>query len=266
MSGARLLVCGEQAAGPDLALSVGPGEAIRIYTGAPIPQHADAVIMQEDVDADEKSILVREGVNSGENIRVRGGDLCEGQKVASKGDAPDRAKTGRDRFAGTEPITGFQASSVAIFATGSELRSQGEPLNSGEIYETNRILLAQLVAGSGAEGEVFEIVPDLEEAHLQSFRTSAILRCDRGGGWCLGWREGSGQTDLTKTRSQAGALESGRQTRQTVHVRTTGKHPGLRFAGQSCFSVCDFFALCAAGALEAGWPFLAGIAARAGAS
>ena len=55
------MVCGEQAAGPDLALSVGRGEAIRIYTGAPIPQHADAVIMQEDVDADERTILVREG-------------------------------------------------------------------------------------------------------------------------------------------------------------------------------------------------------------
>src|SRR6476661_963106 len=77
VSGSRLLVSGEQAAGPDLALSVGPGEAIRIYTGAPIPRHADAVIMQEDVEADEKSILVREGVTRGENIRVRGGDLCE---------------------------------------------------------------------------------------------------------------------------------------------------------------------------------------------
>ncbi len=59
--GARLLVRGEQAAGGDLALSVGRGEAIRIYTGAPIPRHADAVIMQEDVDADERTILVREG-------------------------------------------------------------------------------------------------------------------------------------------------------------------------------------------------------------
>src|ERR1700756_4019933 len=79
-SGARLIVCGEQVAGPDLALSVGHKQAIRIYTGAPIPRNADAVIMQEDVDADESTILVREGVRSGENIRFRGGDLSEGQK------------------------------------------------------------------------------------------------------------------------------------------------------------------------------------------
>ena len=103
VSGARLLVRGEQAAGTDLALSVGRGEAIRIYTGAPIPRQADAVIMQEDVDAEERSILVREGVTSGENIRVRGGDLCEGQKVASKGRPPDRAQTGCDRVAGDRP-------------------------------------------------------------------------------------------------------------------------------------------------------------------
>lgn len=168
-SGARLSVCGEQAAGLDLALSVGQGEAIRIYTGAPIPREADAVIMQEDVDADERSILIREGVTSGENIRVRGGDLCEGQKMASKGTLLSGPRLAAIASQGMSELPVFKRPSVAIFATGSELRSQGEPINSGEIYETNRILLAQLVAGSGAEGEIFDIVPDLEEAHLQSF-------------------------------------------------------------------------------------------------
>lgn len=170
MTGARLLVTGEQAAGPDLALKVRPGEAIRIYTGAPVPGSADAVIMQEDVDADERTILIREGVSSGENIRLRGGDLCEGQKVASKGDllnGPNLAAIGSQ---GITEFLVYKRPRVAILATGSELRSQGEPIDSGEIYETNRILLAQLVAGSGAEGKVFDIVPDLEEAHLQSFQ------------------------------------------------------------------------------------------------
>ena len=107
MTGARLLVTGEQAAGPDLALKVGPGEAIRIYTGAPVPGPADAVIMQEDVDADERTILIREGVISGENIRARGGDLCEGQKVAVQRRPPDRAELGRHRFAGHKRIPGL---------------------------------------------------------------------------------------------------------------------------------------------------------------
>ena len=169
VSGARLSVSGEQAAGPDLALSLGRGEAIRVYTGAPIPQQADAVIMQEDVEAGEKSILVREGVTAGENIRVRGGDLCEGQLIASKGTLFTGPRLAAVASQGLSQLPVFKRPRVAIIATGSELRSQGEPLHSGEIYETNRILLAELVAGSGAEGTVFDIVPDLEEAHLQSF-------------------------------------------------------------------------------------------------
>jgi molybdopterin molybdotransferase len=169
LSGARLLVSGEQAAGPDLALSLGPGEAIRIYTGAPIPRHADAVIMQEDVEVDEKSILVREGVTRGENIRVRGGDLCEGQRIASKGTLLTGPRLAAIASQGLSQLPVFNRPRVAIIATGSELRSQNEPLHSGEIYETNRILLTELVTGSGAEGVVFDIVPDLEEAHLQSF-------------------------------------------------------------------------------------------------
>jgi molybdopterin molybdotransferase len=168
-TGASLLVSGEQAAGPDLALSVGPGEAIRIYTGAPIPRYADAVIMQEDVDADGKNILIREGVSIGENIRVRGGDLAEGQKMASKGTLLTGPRLAAIASQGMSELPVFKRPQTAIIATGSELRSQGEPLHSGEIYETNRILLAELVAGSGAEGAIFDIVPDLEEAHLQSF-------------------------------------------------------------------------------------------------
>jgi molybdopterin molybdotransferase len=67
VSGARLLVFGEQAAGQDLELSVGRGEAVRIYTGAPLPRHADTVIMQEDVDADGRTILAGKG-DQRENI------------------------------------------------------------------------------------------------------------------------------------------------------------------------------------------------------
>ena len=168
-SGERLVVCGEQAAGLDLALSVGRGEAIRIYTGAPIPRHADAVIMQEDVEAEKGTILIREGVTPAENIRVRGGDLCEGQKVASIGSLLTGPRLAAIASQGMSELPVFKRPSVAIIATGSELRSQGEAIDAGEIYETNRILLAQLVAGSGAEGRIFDIVPDLEEAHLQSF-------------------------------------------------------------------------------------------------
>jgi molybdopterin molybdotransferase len=172
--GARLVICGEQFAGRDLSLSVERGQAIRIYTGAPMPRYADAVIMQEDVDVDKNTIRVREGVTRGENIRLRGGDLCEGQKVASKGSLLTGPKLAAIASQGCGELAVFQRPRVAIIATGSELRSQGEPIKSGEIYETNRILLAHLVTGSGSKGEVFDIVPDLEEAHLQSFERARL--------------------------------------------------------------------------------------------
>jgi molybdopterin molybdotransferase len=166
---ATLTIVGEQPAGRDLGLCVGKGEAIRVYTGAPIPRSANAVIMQEDVVGGEKSILVREGVSRGENIRQRGGDLCEGQKVASTGSLLRATILAALASQGLRELPVFRRPRVAVIATGSELRSQGEPIGPGEIYETNRVLLAQLVAGSGAAADVFEIVPDTEEAHIRAF-------------------------------------------------------------------------------------------------
>jgi molybdopterin molybdotransferase len=188
--GAHLMVGGEQAAGPDIGLSIAEGHAVRIFTGAPIPRHADAVIMQEDVDLRDGVILVRESVTRGENIRLRGGDLCEGQKVASQGSVlrgPQLAAIGSQ---GLSKLPVFRRPRVAILATGSELRLQGEPIAAGEIYETNRIMLADLVHGSGSDGRIFDIVPDTEDAHLKSFELARD--CDAivvAGGVSVGERD-----------------------------------------------------------------------------
>ncbi|MDQ3117847.1 MAG: molybdopterin molybdenumtransferase MoeA, partial [Verrucomicrobiota bacterium] len=84
--GARLRVIGEQPAGPARDLTIGAGEAIRIFTGAPLPAGADAVVMQEDVKREEESIVVECGVERGEFIRRRGADLAEGQKILARGE------------------------------------------------------------------------------------------------------------------------------------------------------------------------------------
>ncbi len=190
VTGATLTVVAEQVAGPDLGLSVGRGEAIRIFTGAPIPKNADAVVMQEDVDCSEKSILVREAVNRGEYVRVRGGDLCEGQKVAGRGALLGAPVLAAIASQGLRELSVFKRPRVAVIATGSELRSQGEPLGPGEIYETNRLLLAQLVEASGAMADVFDIVPDTEEAHILSFERARA--CDAivvAGGMSVGAKD-----------------------------------------------------------------------------
>src|SRR5712664_3215099 len=84
--GERLLVTGEQPAGPDRQLRISPGEAVRIFTGAPMRAGADAVVMQEDVTRDGDEIVINTDVEPGEFIRQRGCDLAKGQRIVAKGE------------------------------------------------------------------------------------------------------------------------------------------------------------------------------------
>ena len=167
--GARLKVSGEQPAGPDRGLKVERGCAIRVFTGAPIPGGTDSVVMQEDVDRSDETIFLKESVKKGEFIRFRGEDLCEGQTIVSRGEEITGPKLAAIASQGVSELSVYQAPKVKIIATGSELRPQGEPIRAGEIYETNRVLLADLVRGSGGDAQISEIVPDTEEAHLLAF-------------------------------------------------------------------------------------------------
>ena len=81
--GARLRVVGEQPAGADRKLSIRAGEALRIFTGAPLPSGADAVVMQEDVAVENDEIVLKTKVAPGEFLRRRGADVAEGQKLLS---------------------------------------------------------------------------------------------------------------------------------------------------------------------------------------
>jgi molybdopterin molybdotransferase len=173
VAGAILRVVGEQPAGPDLDLKVHAETAVRVYTGAPIPAGANAVVMQEDCDRQGDQVVIRESAAPGEFIRVRGGDLCEGQKIAEIGvrlNGPllaTLASQGRDR------VRVFRQPKVAILATGSELKASSEPLGPGEIYETNRVMLQELVRGAGGIPRLFDPIPDQELDHLNALRDAA---------------------------------------------------------------------------------------------
>src|SRR5436190_6177518 len=82
----RLRVIGEQSAGLDRQLSISPGEAVRIFTGAPMPRGAHAVVMQEDVSREGNAIILNVDVEPGDFVRRRGCDLAEGQKILAKGE------------------------------------------------------------------------------------------------------------------------------------------------------------------------------------
>lgn len=172
-AGARLRLIGEQSAGPDLGLRLTDHGAIRIYTGAPIPLGADAVVMQEDCQRVGDEIIVSEPVERGENVRVRGGDLAEGQKIALAGTRLSSALLAVLASQGRDTVCVYRRPKVAVLATGSELRTSNQPLGEGEIFDTNRIMLADLVARVGGIPVVFDVISDEEQAHLAAFERAA---------------------------------------------------------------------------------------------
>jgi molybdopterin molybdotransferase len=148
--GKRLRVIGEQPAGLDRKLRVSRGEAIRIFTGAPMPQGANAVVMQEDVARDGDEIVINADVEVDEFVRKRGCDLGEGQKIVGRGDRVVATRLALLASQGIADVLVGGEVRAAIISTGDELAKAGEKLQPGQIYDSNSILLQSLVERSGA--------------------------------------------------------------------------------------------------------------------
>ena len=123
--GQRLRVTGEQPAGRDKQLCISSGEAVRIFTGAPMPAGADAVVMQEDVTPDGDEIVINTDVEAGDFIRRRGCDLAEGQRILAKGERLRAATIALLASQGIGDLTVGGEVNAAIISTGDELVKAG---------------------------------------------------------------------------------------------------------------------------------------------
>jgi molybdopterin molybdotransferase len=169
--GKRLRVVGEQPAGLDRQLQVCDGEAVRIFTGAPVPTGADAVVMQEDVTREGEEILLNVDVDLGEFVRRRGCDLGEGQKTLAAGERIRAATLALLASQGFGEITIGGEVKAAIISTGDELVKFGEQLKPGQIYESNSILLQALLQKCRAIVESVQSCRDDDDSLGQALRS-----------------------------------------------------------------------------------------------
>lgn len=159
----RLQVIGTALAGQPFAGSAGPGEAVRIMTGGVVPDGCDTVIMQEQVELDGESIHVGTGHQRGQNIRMAGEDLTPGDVVLSAGRLLTPADLGLIASLGIAELSVRRRLRVAFFSTGDELRSLGEILEPGQIYDSNRYTLHGMLTRLGVELIDMGVVPDERE-------------------------------------------------------------------------------------------------------
>ena len=161
--GATLQVTGEAAAGHATPLSVGPGEAIRIFTGAPVPDGADRVVIQEDVTRDGDRITLSAALDAGPYIRPSGADFRAGATL----DAPARLTPATITLAAAmnaPVLTCTRQPVVAILATGDELVMPGDDPGPDQIIASNGLGLATLVAEEGGIPRLLPIARDSVES------------------------------------------------------------------------------------------------------
>jgi molybdopterin molybdotransferase len=168
-----LPVSGRAAAGHPLGRPVGRGEAVRIFTGAPMPEGADTVMMQEDCAVEDGRVRLKPGIKQGANRRHAGEDVTEGAIALAAGRRLSPPDLGLAAALGCHELSVFRPLRVALLSTGDEVRDPGAPLPPGAIYDANRFMLSALLEGLGCVVTDFGIRPDREAALADSLAAAA---------------------------------------------------------------------------------------------
>jgi molybdopterin molybdotransferase len=168
-----LPVTGRAAAGHPLGRTIERGEAIRIFTGAPMPEGADTVMMQEDCTLADGKVTLKPGIRKGANRRHAGEDVESGSVALPAGRRLKPADLGLAAALGHNRLSVCQPLRVALLSTGDEVREPGTALPPGAIYDANRFMLGSLLRGLGCVVTDLGIRPDRAAALADTLAAAA---------------------------------------------------------------------------------------------
>ncbi len=169
----RLPVTGRAAAGHPLSRPASRGEAIRIFTGAPMPAGPDTVMMQEDCRVDGDTVEIQPGIKRGANRREAGEDLRRGEIALRAGHVLRPQEIGVAASLGHASLRVFDPLRVAVFSCGDELRNPGDDLDPGAIFDSNRFILSAALSRLGCAVTDLGIIRDDRAAIEDVLRAAA---------------------------------------------------------------------------------------------
>ena len=170
-------VIGTARAGHPFAGAAAPDQAVRVFTGAVMPDGPDCVLMHEDCQISGAGIICGKQLESGTNMRAAGENIATGETLAAKGVFLGAADIGQLAAAGLNQIPVFRPLKIALMSTGDELIQSGEARKAGQIFDSNRPMLAALCRQQGGQLTDCGIIRD-DRASLSAAWRDALGHCD----------------------------------------------------------------------------------------
>ncbi|MCD7865655.1 MAG: molybdopterin molybdotransferase MoeA, partial [Clostridiales bacterium] len=171
----RLAVAEEIPAGSVSHKTLKHGYAVKILTGAPIPEGADAIVKYEDTIASDGYVTIFETFRAGDNVVHKGEDVQFGEVIAPKGTVVDEAIHGMIASQGIAAVEVYRIPLIGIISQGNELLDPGETLQSGKIYNSNRYMLHSALKREGLPSIYLGIVPDQMERIAEFLQTAVSM-------------------------------------------------------------------------------------------
>lgn len=216
----------------DEPMPLKPGQAIRLFTGSVIPEGADTVVMQEHCTADDDTVEINRLPAAGANVRLRGEDMAKDQSIIAQGQRLHSRHLAALAAQGCTHIDAYPIPKIGILSTGDELVKPGQPLQEGQIYNSNTPMLEGMIADIGAQTVARLHAPDTIEG-IQEALKQLTDSCDvvlTVGGVSVGEKDFvkpaieqmGGQMDLWRVRMKPGRPVTLAQVRRTPVIGLPG--------------------------------------------